>query len=54
MGWGTAKEVNRAQGKQGSEQLLVSNAREMMDDGRRWMMERWNEVILAPAGGPDD
>jgi hypothetical protein len=32
--------------------LLVSNAREMMDDGRRWMMERWNELILVPAG-PD-
>ena len=32
--------------------MLVSNAREMMDDGRRWMMERWNELILVPAG-PD-
>jgi hypothetical protein len=25
-----------AQGKQGGEQLLVSNTWEMMDDGRRW------------------
>jgi hypothetical protein len=27
----------------------VSNAWEMMENGRRWMMERWNELILAPA-----
>lgn len=27
----------------------MSNAWEMMENGRRWMMERWNELILAPA-----